>query len=339
MSFPHSDRAGYFHDAVAAALSAEADGSLRVPTLWALLEAPVDVFARQGSCPEGQSYEELPLEWSSCGQVETEIETASRLQHEVSQTFCRPLSFERSGSFRIHRFHLSCEGAERFNDALARYALKREAGLALSKDAVPDGIQVSNVGGFHSKQDLFRLAQGHARADKEDALLLHLKHLIAECVAAAAAADAQEFQDREEVAPHLPSGQEEVLQLDSNPDGWVNVSRKGHLNYLHNHADASVATVYYARVQPDSGGSLLLRLSPGYGPGMMEPDEERHVPWMWSSDGQPISRSPVQYAELRPSPGTLVIFPGWLSHSVSPTTCAEARISFASNWDLPTEPG
>ncbi|CAE7241111.1 unnamed protein product [Symbiodinium sp. CCMP2592] len=335
MSFPHSDRAGYFHEAVAAAESADPDEKLRVPTLWALLEAPVDVFARQGSCPPGQSYEELALEWRSWGQVGTAIETGLQLQHEVSQTFCRPLSFERSGSFRIHRFRLSCEGAEHFNDALAGYALKREAGPALSED----GIQVSNVGGFHSKQDLFRFAQGHARADKEDALLLHLKHLIAECVASAAAADAQEFQAQGEVAPHLPSGQEEVLQLDSDPDGWVNVSRRGHLNYLHNHADASVATVYYARVQPDSGGSLLLRLSPGYGPGMMEPDEERHVPWMWSSDGQPISRSPVQYAELRPGPGTLVIFPGWLSHSVSPTTCAEARISFASNWDLPTEPG
>ncbi|CAE7502492.1 unnamed protein product, partial [Symbiodinium microadriaticum] len=229
-----------------------------------LLEAPVDVFARQGSCPHGQSYEALALEWSSWGQVDTEIQTGVRLQHEVSQTFCRPLSFERSGSFRIHRFHMRCEGAERFNDALARYALKREAGPDLSKDAVPDGIQVSNVGGFHSKQDLF---------DKEDALLRHLKHLIAECVAAAAAADAQEFQAQGGAAPHLPSGQEEVLQLDSNPDGWVNVSRKGHLNYLHNHADASVATVYYARVQAHSGGSLLLRLSPGYGPGMMEPDE------------------------------------------------------------------
>ena len=170
--------------------------------------------------------------------MDTEIQTGVRLQHEVSQTFCRPLSFERSGSFRIHRFHMRCEGAERFNDALARYALKREAGPDLSKDAVPDGIQVSNVGGFHSKQDLF---------DKEDALLRHLKHLIAECVAAAAAADAQEFQAQGGAAPHLPSGQEEVLQLDSNPDGWVNVSRKGHLNYLHNHADASVATVYYAR--------------------------------------------------------------------------------------------
>ena len=139
--------------------------------------------------------------------------------------------------------------------------MKREAAPALNEDAVPDGIQVSNVGGFHSKQDLFRLAQGHARADKEDAFLLHLKHLIAECVAAAAAADAQEFQAPGEVAPHLPSGQEEVLQLDSDPDGWVNVSRRGHLNYLHNHADASVATVYYARASGPFRNSLLCALT------------------------------------------------------------------------------
>lgn len=39
----------------------------------------------------------------------------------------------------------------------------------------------------------------------------------------------------------------------------------------------------------------------------------------------------VDYAEFIPSPGTLLLFPGWLSHSVAPHFGIEPRISFASN--------
>ena len=65
--------------------------------------------------------------------------------------------------------------------------------------------------------------------------------------------------------------------------------------------------------------------------------------------GGPGSDGACEYAAVPPTPGTLVIFPGWLLHAVLPAAAADTaatadvaddqvrlpRISVAFNWGLP----
>ncbi|CAJ1451692.1 unnamed protein product, partial [Effrenium voratum] len=206
LGFP-SDRAAVF-----ARLVESDSAALGSATLWALLESPSDVVARQGKRPDTFQEEEVELRWQREAEYWWEP-LGCPLLHEVSQPFERPLSFGRSGCFRVQRFLLGTRGLKLCAEL---------AEVALQQEEETEGLQVSNVGGFHSRQDLFR-RPGNA--------LCELRDLAAFCVASSAGLDAKDA----------------LEALGADPDGWANVSRVGDLNLLHHHADATVATVFYAK--------------------------------------------------------------------------------------------
>jgi len=327
---------------------------LPLPTsvLNALLEDPARILL--GSDHDSASaYEQVDLLWKSLAPfpVPISIDCRENISHEVSQTFVRHLPLDRYRCYRVHRFLLPVLD---FWSRLIISALEHEH--AAHPD---DSMFVSNVGGYHSAQDLF-VSTRYAGAE-------NLARCIASCVQRAAIADAAEFSETGETAPPSPCSN----ALEAECGGWANVSRKGALNMLHTHADAALATVFYAQVPPGCGGSLLLRLTPGNGKGFSEPDEEKHVPRMWpaSVGSDPCGIGPaseqqqqqqqqqyekhhvcqdcgckcadthrcatVRFAEVPPIQRSLLLFPGWLSHSVLPHFSEEPRISFASNWQLP----
>lgn len=316
-------RKNAFTSAVLATAEALEQGQeLPAEILHALLQDPgatlIDLGVPQP--PIKTKYERLTLDWNSLGKIPVAgLGVACDATHEVSQTLIRRLSFDRHRCYRIHCLRLNGACIENVNADLIAWALARESAARLD-----DSLHISNVGGWHSRQDLF--ASGQAAAET-------LRGIISSCLETVVIADEEEVTSRGEDA--LPPF---TLADESLPDGWINVSRYGSLNYLHNHADATVAVVYYAKVSPNSGGSLLLRITPGSGVGMGEPDEDMHVPRMWlagSEESHGERQGVVRFAEIEPESGMLLVFPGWLSHSVSPFLGHTPRISFASNWTLP----
>jgi uncharacterized protein (TIGR02466 family) len=102
-------------------------------------------------------------------------------------------------------------------------------------------------------------------------------------------------------------------------DAWANVSGPGAFNMPHVHGGTYWAAVYYVRVGEGDGGQLVL-----HDPRM--PGLRMHAPGIRFSNMGPDVR-----AEIRPKEGLLVMFPGWLSHSVEPWLGSGERISVAMN--------
>lgn len=326
--------------------SAKQAGGLGLPlpsiVLSALLEDPGKTLLGMAS-DSTSVYEQVDLLWNGLEPIPVPISVGCReaILHEVSQSFVRRLSFDRYRCYRVHRFILP---ALECWSGLTTSALERE------QSANPeDSMFVSNVGGFHSAQDLF--APGRYSGAE------NLSRCIASCVQRAAIVDAAEVLAAGETPPPSPF----CNALEAECGGWANVSHKGALNMLHTHADAALATVFYAQVPPGCSGSIMLRFTPGVGQGFSEPDEEKHVPRMWAAPSGCDACRPwpsmcaekhvcrecgatvadthrcgtVRFAEVQPIQRSLLVFPGWLSHSVLPHFSEEPRISFASNWQLP----
>jgi uncharacterized protein (TIGR02466 family) len=115
-----------------------------------------------------------------------------------------------------------------------------------------------------------------------------------------------------------------VIRADGTPprwtvDAWANVSGPGAFNMPHVHGGTYWAAVYYVRVGEGDGGELVL-----HDPRM--PGLRMHAPGIRFSNMGPELR-----AEVRPKEGLLVMFPGWLSHSVEPWHGSGERISVAMN--------
>lgn len=102
-------------------------------------------------------------------------------------------------------------------------------------------------------------------------------------------------------------------------EAWANVSCSGAFNMPHVHGATYWAAVYYVRVGDGEGGQLVL-----HDPRM--PGLRMHAP-----DMQFRNIGPELRAEIKPKEGLLVIFPGWLSHSVEPWEGTGERISVAMN--------
>ena len=96
---------------------------------------------------------------------------------------------------------------------------------------------------------------------------------------------------------------------------WVNVSRRGNYNNVHDHPGAMRSGVYYVSVgKPDNDDPFNGRLQlfdPRNGVGMEGMRAERQL--------------------INPQPGLLVMFPSWLRHMVHPFFGDEERISIAFN--------
>src|SRR6476469_5962958 len=92
----------------------------------------------------------------------------------------------------------------------------------------------------------------------------------------------------------------------SQVDAWANVSGPGAFNMPHVHGGTYWAAVYYVRVGEGDGGQLVL-----HDPRL--PGLRMHAPGIrFSNMGADVR------AEIKPKEGLLVMFPGWLSHSVEP---------------------
>eukprot|EP00288_Rhodomonas_lens_P013861 CAMPEP_0177714936 /NCGR_PEP_ID=MMETSP0484_2-20121128/13716_1 /TAXON_ID=354590 /ORGANISM="Rhodomonas lens, Strain RHODO" /LENGTH=379 /DNA_ID=CAMNT_0019226881 /DNA_START=1 /DNA_END=1140 /DNA_ORIENTATION=+ len=304
-------------------------GNNQHAVLAALLEDPVHVLL--GKPYLGNTYQEVPIQWTQTISGSNNCAAMHNAVHEVSQTFVRPLSFGRRRCFRIHRFTLPEN--DNLMTELSNFALER-ADRGLSAESSEEGLRGSNIGGFQ------------AVVSSSDPLSDSLRSVFTDAVHNVSKCDRQILLDtKEEMTP--PSSP----RKDSPFAAWINVSSKGALNHLHNHGTSVWAAVLYTKVpEPIAdaedhrkpGGSLLLRLSRGTGVRFMEPDEDLHVSRMWlpAEAGELTEHvtedeeeGKIQYMELQPKQGSVVVFPGWLSHSVSPHFLSEeTRVCFASNW-------
>ena len=102
-------------------------------------------------------------------------------------------------------------------------------------------------------------------------------------------------------------------------EAWANVSGPGAFNMPHVHGGTYWAAVYYVAVGEGEGGQLVL-----HDPRM--PGLRMHAPGLrFRNMGADLR------AEVKPREGLMLLFPGWLSHSVEPWDGTGERMSVAMN--------
>jgi uncharacterized protein (TIGR02466 family) len=104
-----------------------------------------------------------------------------------------------------------------------------------------------------------------------------------------------------------------------NVEAWANVSEPGGFNMPHIHGGTYWAAVYYVCVGDGEGGQLVL-----HDPRM--PALRMHAPGVRFKGAGPELR-----VDIKPKAGLMVLFPGWMSHSVEPWEGSGERISIAMN--------
>lgn len=102
-------------------------------------------------------------------------------------------------------------------------------------------------------------------------------------------------------------------------EGWANVGEGAASNAVHIHPGCYWSAVYYVRTDEGEGGELVLHDPRMPGIAMQAPDLR-----FKNSGGE-------QMVRVKPAAGTLLIFPSWLSHSVSRWRGSGLRISVAIN--------
>lgn len=161
----------------------------------------------------------------------------------------------------------------------------------ISKRAENPGVQLSNRGGWQSAHDFASWSGDEGRAVIQRAVELATAHTTRA--------------DRSPVRWTI--------------DAWANVSGSGGFNMPHVHGGTYWAAVYYVAVGEGEGGQLVL-----HDPRM--PGLRMHAPGLrFKGMGAELR------AEIKPADGLLLLFPGWLSHSVEPWEGTGERISVAMN--------
>jgi uncharacterized protein (TIGR02466 family) len=162
------------------------------------------------------------------------------------------------------------------------------------------GVAKSNVGGWHSKTDLFDWAGEASDQVAQRAIELANAHTLGP--------RGQPVSPRWRIA------------------AWANVSGPRDSNAVHVHPAAYWSAVYYVRVSDGTRGHLLL-----HDPRM--PALRMHAPALHLKDG-----GPEVIARIKPVEGRIVMFPSWVSHSVEPWDGESERISIALNLTAPLPP-
>lgn len=188
--------------------------------------------------------------------------------------------------------------------------LQSEEGMRMLREAVeaemardPQGVQISNVGGWHSNTKMLEWGGEAARALAYKAMTLADQYCID-----ARSSDASRF---------------EWI-----PEMWANVSRKGASNQYHYHPGSFWSAVAYlddgyeGNDDPALGGELQL-LDPRMPMVRMTAPDLRLV----DRDGRPQPSEVM----VRPETGMIVMFPSWLQHSVRAFRGEGTRISIAIN--------
>lgn len=238
------------------------------------------------------------------------------------------MSYDRQFSFRVHRFVCQGDMASVFNRVLCSPYTAQGAAVAPGSAAAVghvgigagDRVLASNVGGFHSKRDLFK-----------DPSTVEFQTFLSVCV------DSIEKNDQDWRGDAEEKGVAASSKLREPTEAWINISTSNNLNLLHDHCDSTWSGVYYVDDgrgdhQGYLGGQLLLRLSPVGGTAGGVPHEDLHVPRMHLKGVYPDKAAQERaYAEVHPVPGTLIVFPGWLAHSVCPHLGNGRRVSVSFN--------
>jgi uncharacterized protein (TIGR02466 family) len=176
-------------------------------------------------------------------------------------------------------------------------ALNRDLqALVLEKERSSAGVGKSNIGGWHSEEDLFMWG-GPAIAE--------LQRRIAEAC---------------QVITRKACGEAvKGLQVETRIGGWANVSRDRNYNGMHNHPHCTWSGVYYVSLgERDRGGPSN---------GVIEfPDTRLGVDWV-QLPGQPFGT----HLQINAQPGTMLMFPSWTHHWVHPFYGKGERISLAFN--------
>lgn len=96
---------------------------------------------------------------------------------------------------------------------------------------------------------------------------------------------------------------------------WINKTYKDQGQEFHQHQDSLISGTYYYQTNGNDGNL-----------GFMNP-----VPWM-QQELFPFGGIAEKYHNIKPSIGKLVLFPGWLLHSVDKNSYEEPRISISFNY-------
>lgn len=153
------------------------------------------------------------------------------------------------------------------------------------------GLQVSNLGGWHSDYGFFNWAGTEAK---------RLGEIVGKI-----ASDNTSY-----------SGKAPKWRIEA----WANVNEIGSSNAAHEHPGNFWSAVFFVDIDAEGeGGELIL-----HDPRM--PTLKMHAPRlsMGLKDGEGATK-------IIPKSGDLVIFPAWLSHAVLPWKAGRPRISVAIN--------
>ena len=205
--------------------------------------------------------------------------------------------------------------------------------VALNLERREATVERSNVGGYHSHTDLFdafpRATHAARRATEIAARAMGATTTAQAPATRVAVEGARLVVDGGgdyQLAVRADAGALELAgaaRANDNDSGsveaWVNVSRAGHFNALHDHAGASASGVLWVRAPPaprgvEFSGCLFLALR------------------------FPRENAPGTYALVAPADRALVAFPGCLAHAVLPLAPEalrdpdDVRISLAFNY-------
>lgn len=155
------------------------------------------------------------------------------------------------------------------------------------------GVAKSNRKGWHSAPDLFeRKEASHAKLAKM------LLRMMAEFT--------------RQLAPNM-----DFAKLEMIPDGWINVNPKGAYNAPHDHPGCFWSGVYYVQVPEGAGEAGIIEF--------LSPHE------VLPHNGIIQAAITADKRRIRPTPGTVLLFPSQLVHWVHPNESDEERVTIAFN--------
>lgn len=204
-------------------------------------------------------------------------------------------SEERIEAFPTRIFRRKFEGLAAFNDRMRDIILEKEADF---KKSQPKGVVRSNVGGWHSENDLFRW-----NVPELEVLLNLFQAVLVDYMALETERAADSF------------------QLSAGLEGWANVVRRGNYAKAHVHPMSNIALVYYV----DAGDHV--HESKEDISGAIEFLDPRNRAYMFTAPGMDVRDSLLS----RPESSVLLAFPSWLYHTVHPYQGNRPRISIAAN--------
>ena len=173
--------------------------------------------------------------------------------------------------------------------------------LAIEREKISPNAGRSNVGGWHSAEDVF---------EWQDPAIAAFRGYVAEGIS--------------EISQFSLDGELEApVDIDMDGGAWINLCRDGGYNKIHNHPDCHWSGVYYVSL-----GTLASDAPAGSG------QIEFLDPRMGAMDVKLDGSNAFPKLVLDPKPGLMVIFPSWLYHYVNPFHGVGERISIAFNINL-----